>query len=92
MSRTFTFASLRNGSLFRFPSPELVDRGQWMPPKRLDNGGVFLKVGNSHAIRVQAGMSPITVIPTLNTRVVAVNGVYDPRQHTDWWLVHGKEG
>lgn len=92
MPRSITYGRLRDGSLFRFPSPEYVGRGPWLPPKKLDNEGVFMKVGNSHAIRVQAGMEPITVIPAINTRVAVVNGNYDARQHTDWWLVHGKEG
>ena len=82
------YKNIKAGQLFRFVEPELIrHRGEWMPPKTAYDSGVFVKIGDSHAVRVQSGMSRKTVIPGLNVKCLLLPGKHDTSYLEDWAIV-----
>ena len=81
------YKDLADGSLFRI-LPEAIYDGPHKSPRIVHTDGVFLKIGNSHAVRVQAGMERIAIIPALKAQCVPVPARYDVRYEPEWWVSH----
>ena len=77
MQHTIEYGKLNTGSLFRI-LPEPISQGKLAPPKWVNTEGVFLKIGNSHAVRVEAGQPDKTIIPALHAKCVPVGGGFNP--------------
>lgn len=80
--QTIQYKDIPNGKCFRLAETELVCS------RNVLDKGVFVKIGNSHAVRIQAGMERKTIIPGRNVRCVVLPGKIDTSYLPDWSLVN----
>ncbi len=80
------YKDIPNGRCFR-----LVEAERFGHPmsfvRHVTDIGVFVKIGNSHAVRVQAGMSQKTIIPGRDAKCSVLPGKIDTSHLSDWALV-----
>lgn len=77
-----SYKDVPNGRCFRLVEAELICS------RRVLDKGVFVKIGNSHAVRVQAGMSEKTIIPARDAKCAMLPGKIDTAHLPDWSLVN----
>lgn len=76
------FKDIPNGKCFRLLEPEPICS------RSVFDSGVFVKIGNSHAVRVDAQMPEKTIIPGLKTKCQELPGKVDTSHLIDWKIVN----
>ena len=77
------FKDIANGKCFRLVEPEPVCS------RMVYDSGVFVKIGNSHAVRFDAAMpGNKTIIPGLKTKCQELPGKVDTSELEDWSIVN----
>lgn len=79
---TLSFKEIPAGRLFRLAEPETICSRSVM------DRGVFVKIGNSHAVCVQAGMNNKTIIPGRDVKCFMLPGKHDTSHLEDWAIVN----
>ncbi len=87
--QTMQYKDVPNGKCFRLVEPEvLYFNKEHQKRVAVMDAGVFVKIGNSHAVRIQAGMSRKTIIPGRSVKCVVLPGKIDTSYLPDWALVN----
>ena len=76
------YRDLPNGKCFRFSEAETICS------REVFDAGVFVKIANSHAVRVETGMEEKTVVPGLKVKVQPLPGKIDTSHLIDWFIVN----
>lgn len=75
------FKDIPAGRCFRLAEAETICSRSVM------DSGVFVKIGNSHAVCIQTGMKEKTIIPGLKVNCVMLPGKIDTSHLEDWKIV-----
>lgn len=75
------FRDIAKGKCFRFAEAETICS------REVFDEGVFVKIDNSHAVRVDAQMPEKTVIPGLKVKCSVLPGKVDTSHLADWAIV-----
>lgn len=77
------FKDVPNGKCFRLAEPEPICS------RHVHDEGVFVKIGNSHAVRFDAKYGDKkTIIPGLKTKCQVLPGKIDTSSLPDWAIVN----
>ena len=76
------YRDMPDGKCFRFAEPETICS------REVYDAGVFVKIGNSHAVRVETGMEEKTVVPGLKVKCSPLPGKIDTSHLIDWSIKH----
>lgn len=68
MNNTVLYRDVPNGRCFRLAEKENICS------RLVFDDGVFIKIGNSHAVRVQSGLKCKTIIPGLKVKCTLLPG------------------
>lgn len=79
---TMIYRDIPNGKLFRLLEAERIGEHD------IIDEGIFVKIGNSHAVRVQAGLSNKTIIPGPKVKCHVLPGKHDTSFLPDWSMVN----